>query len=107
MPGRRIRDVADARACLAAASSSGLSRADWARAHGVNARSLNAWRVNLERKTRRRQRLTFLELVADTTEVAVTSPSTLRLGVGDVWVEVPADFDEAHLRRVLQVVATC
>lgn len=39
---RKVRDAADAEACLAAAESSGMARAAWAHANGVNARSLNA-----------------------------------------------------------------
>ena len=51
MPGRKIADETDAHACLEAAMRSGLARAEWARAHGVDARSLNAWRLNLERRS--------------------------------------------------------
>jgi hypothetical protein len=49
MSQRKIRTADDARACLAAAQASGLPRAAWARAHGIDARSLNAWRLNLAR----------------------------------------------------------
>jgi hypothetical protein len=44
---RKVRDAEEANMLLAAASQSGLGRAEWARANGVNPRSLNAWRVNL------------------------------------------------------------
>lgn len=48
MAGRKIEDEAEARSCLKAAVASGEGRAVWARRHGIDGRSLNAWRVNLE-----------------------------------------------------------
>ncbi len=51
MPGRKIAGETDAYARLEAAMRSGLSRATWARARGVDARSLNAWRLNLARRS--------------------------------------------------------
>ena len=50
MPGRKIRDESDARECLAAVRVAGGDRVAWAREHRVDARSLNAWRVALERR---------------------------------------------------------
>jgi transposase-like protein len=48
MAGRKTFNEQDARRCLAAARSSRAEAAAWARAHGIDGRSLNAWRVNLE-----------------------------------------------------------
>ncbi|MEY3011922.1 MAG: hypothetical protein RIT45_657, partial [Pseudomonadota bacterium] len=45
MAGRKIEGEAEARRCLAAVESSTLSLADWARAQGIDGRSLNMWRV--------------------------------------------------------------
>ena len=45
MERRKIRDAADAADCLAAAAALGQAPTPWARANGVDARSLNAWRV--------------------------------------------------------------
>ncbi|MFT7520038.1 MAG: hypothetical protein ACI9MC_002182, partial [Kiritimatiellia bacterium] len=42
MAGRKIRDEQEARRCLTAAAQSSQKRADWAREHGIDARSLNA-----------------------------------------------------------------
>ena len=42
--GRRVRDEADARACLAAMDASGMKLYGWARANGVAVRSLGRWR---------------------------------------------------------------
>jgi len=55
---RKIRDEADARACWAAACSAGLDAGAWARAHGVDGRSLHTWRMNLglDARTRRSRR---------------------------------------------------
>ena len=60
---RKVRGARDARACLAAAAESGLSRREWARSNGVNARSLNAWRLNLARSEDRDLRARPPELV--------------------------------------------
>ena len=49
MRTRKIRDEADAKACLAAVRAAGGDRLRWAHAHPVDARSLNMWRVVLER----------------------------------------------------------
>lgn len=105
MPGRKILDEADARACLDAARASGLTRTEWAHDNGVNARSLNAWRLNLDRRDAPSRPVDFLELVPAT---ASSSPRPrLRVRHGDLVVEVPADFDDDHLLRVLRVVAAC
>lgn len=45
MAFRKIKDDADAEACLRAAEASGLPRSAWAWANGIDARSLNIWRV--------------------------------------------------------------
>ena len=109
MPGRKIADETDAHACLEAAARSALSRAEWARAHGVDARSLNAWRMNLERRGRPDppgSTLRLVELVTDETDTRSIG-SGLRLVLGDVVVEVDRGFDTATLGRVLDVVARC
>ena len=49
MAKRKIRDEADAQACLSAQASSGLTLSAWARREGIDGRSLNLWRVNLAR----------------------------------------------------------
>ena len=109
MPGRKIADEMDAHACLDAAARSGLPRTEWAWAHGVDARSLNAWRLNLERRERpppRSSALRLVELVAAETDAKPVG-SGLRLVLGDLVVEVDRGFDPATLGRVLDVVARC
>lgn len=113
MPARKVRDEAEARRFLEAVARSGLERADWAHQHGIDARSLNAWRLVLARKDGEADpgrassgALEFLELVSTTPDTRSSSPLGLR--VGDVHIGVPGDFDDDHLRRVLQVVlAAC
>ncbi len=47
MAGRKVRGAEDARACMMAVAQSGMTRRDWAVAHGVDARSLHLWDVRL------------------------------------------------------------
>ena len=98
---RRIRDEQDARRCLAAALESGEHRAVWARRNGVDPRSLNAWRINLGR-TAPGPRL--LELVPHGGG-GLKQPMVVRCG--RFSVEVPEEFDEQVLARVLGVLAAC
>ena len=107
MAGRKIRDEVDARKCLEAASHSGVSRKQWAHDHGVDARSLNAWRMNLTRRGQQRQQpgLRLVELVPAGAVSASSRPLVVRCGP---WsVEVTLDVDEELLATVLQVIATC
>jgi hypothetical protein len=103
MAGRKIRDVGDARECLDAARASGLARAQWAHENGVDARSLNAWRLNLERR-RRRPTLRVVELVP---AAPATTASPLRVQCGPFVIEVAPDFDDDALARLLAVMASC
>jgi hypothetical protein len=107
MPGRKILDEADARACLDAALSSGLPRSEWAWAHGIDARSLNAWRLNLDRKASVPRPLEFVEIVPTSVTSAMREAVSLRVHRDDLVVEVPVGFDEDHLLRVLRVMAAC
>ena len=101
MSCRKVSSAAEARECLAEVAASGLARAEWARRNGVDARSLNAWRLNLEPSSARREP-TFVEL---TTLPAPVSRYLVR--VGDLAVEVDEHFDDQVLRRLLRVVASC
>jgi hypothetical protein len=44
---RKIEDEREARRCLKSARAAGLTAGEWAREHGIDGRSLNAWRINL------------------------------------------------------------
>ena len=111
MPGRRIANERDARSCLEAVASSGLNRREWAHAHGVDARSLNAWRVNLERRAAASvaSPLRLVELVAR--EDPAATPRSLASGVGievgGLVIQLDRGFDSEVLLEVLDLVAPC
>jgi hypothetical protein len=106
MVPRKIRNAEDARACLAQAHASGLTRAEWAREHDIDARSLNMWRVHLERRDERLGELRLVELVPSAPP-SVPSPIVYRLRHSDFVIEVSDRFDDAVLGRLLKLVATC
>jgi hypothetical protein len=47
---RKVQDEGEARRFLAAVKRSGGSRGEWARARGIDGRSLRAWEMNLARR---------------------------------------------------------
>jgi hypothetical protein len=100
---RKIRDAEEARRCLDEVADSQLERAEWARRNGVNARSLNAWRLILQREEARQVPARWVELMA--AQPAPTARYVVR--VGDLAVEVGDDFQDHTLRRLLAVVASC
>lgn len=106
---RKIHNETDARNCLSQAAVSGLPRARWAQMHGIDGRSLHAWHLKLTRNERVAG--DFLELIPTLADPRPTvtrpSPSILRVRRGDVVVEVPEDFDDEQLVRVLRAVAAC
>jgi hypothetical protein len=102
MEARKVRDADDARWCLSAVAASGMPRAAWARSPGVDARSLNAWRLTLERRSERGP-TRFVELVP---RVSARSP-VYRVRCGDFIVETETDFDDESLLRLLRLVAAC
>jgi hypothetical protein len=101
MAGRKVRTAAEAAALLEEANANGVERAAWARRHGIDGRSLNAWRVNLARR-RPEPRLELVELVPRGRESA-----SLVVRCGPFSVEVGDGFDDEALRRVLRVMAAC
>src|SRR5438477_13183320 len=48
--GRKIEDEREAVRCLRAAERAGLSTGEWARANGIDGRSLRAWKMNIGRR---------------------------------------------------------
>ena len=111
MPGRRIADEHDARACLEAVAGSSLTRREWAHAHGVDARSLNAWRLNLERRAARSSTapLRLVELVArgEQAPSPTSVASGVRLEVDGLVIQIDRGFDSEVLFKVLDLVAPC
>lgn len=105
---RKIADARDARACLKAAKNAGLAPGAWARAHGVDGRSLHAWKVNLTRSSspiavgRRRPRL--IELVPMS---APRAPTRYVVRIGDAAIEIGDDFADETLARAVRVLRAC
>lgn len=106
MAGRRILNEQDARRCLAAAKSSQGGPAAWARAHGVDARSLNCWRVNLGRRSVPRALAPkMIELVPAPMVTVAHAPFVLH--IRGVELEVDDNFDEPSLRRLVGLLKSC
>ena len=108
MPGRKIRDEAEAQQCLDRVAASHLTRVAWARQQGIDARSLNAWRLILERRQAQDEAQTdclqLIELVPSKPP-KTSRPLTLRCGA---WsIDVTADTDLGLLGKVLGVVEAC
>lgn len=109
MAGRKVFNEQDARRCLAAVKSSRVDLGTWARAHGVDGRSLNLWRANLARRGAVRVRAAAPRLVevvvAPTPGGAPRAPFVLR--IGGVELEVGTSFDEGALRRLVGLLKSC
>lgn len=117
MEQRKIESEAEARALLAKVAKSGDDIGAWARARGIDGRSLNAWRMNLERRgatgrgvvARARPSMPRAQLV----ELVPTSISSIpraarySLRVGDVEIGFGDDFREDTLARALGVLRRC
>ncbi len=107
MAGRKVRDESEARRFLEAVARSGLERANWAHQHGIDARSLNAWRLVLARKERTGDDnpLRIVELVQNATPGPAAEP--IRVFVEDLVIEVPVGVDPPTLARVIRAARTC
>ena len=84
---RRVAGATEARRLWEKAALRGVERAAWARARGVDPRSLNAWRVNLGRG-RAEATGSGLRLVEVTPEPPLASSARYTAVVGDVRVAV-------------------
>jgi hypothetical protein len=117
--GRKIEDEREAVRCLRAAERAGLSTGEWARANGIDGRSLRAWKMNIGRrgvparpqKRRRkpvRARHALIELVpAGTRATEGIGAGRYLLEVGGARVEFGDDMSVATLRRVLEALRSC
>jgi len=117
--GRKIEDEREAVRCLRAAERTGLSAGEWARAHGVDGRSLHAWQMNIARRgtmvpVRRRKKApkasstthALVELVPAAAP-AVSVPGRYAVVVGGARLEFGDDASVATLRRVLEALRSC
>ena len=99
MQRRKIKSRRDAEFCLNAAAASAQTPTEWARANGVDARSLRCWRMAIE-GNRGPTPLRLLEVVVDP-----STPPSYTVRCGRFEVDAPRDFDDAALGRLLRVVA--
>jgi hypothetical protein len=117
--GRKIEDEREAVRCLRAAERAGLSAGEWGRLHGVDGRSLHAWKINLERRetpARRRKRRPKLVRAAHALVELVPAAAPAARGVaggryvlevGGARVEFGEDVSVVTLRRVLEALQSC
>lgn len=101
---RKIRDATDAARCLAQVENSGLSLRDWAHDHGVDARSLNMWRVIHDRPRRAPEPLRLVELLS---VAAVAAEAVYRIRFEGLVVELDGNFDEAAVTKLVRAVRAC
>lgn len=103
---RKIRDEADAVACIGAARRTGRETSEWAREHGVDGRSLNAWKANIARRgTKRRPRAAPVGLIE---LVPVTrAQGRYALHVGGLCVEFDDHCEVETLQRVVTALRAC
>lgn len=117
---RKIENEVEARRCLLAAKRRGLSAGEWARGHGIDGRSLNAWRVNIERRgdtrgSRKRKlagkapvaKRALVEIVPAPRALNVAGGGRYVLEVAGARVEFGDDVSVVTLRRVLEAVRSC
>ena len=105
---RKIESESEARRCLAKVEKAGVSLKAWAQAHGVDGRSLHAWKTNLARWGRGRAKaaapMQLVELVPTKASVA---PARYAVRVGSASVEFGDDFEADTLRRIVEVLRSC
>lgn len=100
MQRRKIKSRRDAESCLIAAAVGAQTPTEWARANGVDGRSLRCWRMAIEGNRSATPPLRLLEVV-----VAPSAPPSYTVRCGTFEVDAPRDFDDAVLGRLLRVVA--
>lgn len=105
---RKIEDERDARACLKAAKAAGATVREWARQHGIDGRSLNAWRINLTRRVAKgsapRPKPRLVELVPATPSRVATR---YVVRVAGTELELGDDFREETLVRLVRALRAC
>ena len=113
---RKIDDETEAGRCLRAAKLAGRSAGEWARAHGIDGRSLNAWKVNLARRGTTaaprpskpkapRPAHALIELVPRDSIDRLAAGGRYVLEVAGARVEFDDHCSVTTLRRVLEALA--
>ncbi len=99
---RRIRNEVEARACLAKVIESGRPLAAWSREHGIDGRSLNTWKINIERREVAALKPRFVELVP-----RASTSARYAVIVGDVRIEVDESLQPETLGRLVAALRSC
>ena len=110
MTRRKVRDHNDAAELLDALEASGQSLSDFCRERGLDGRSLNCWRTNLQRDVApAASGLRLVELAAAPSPPAAphSQPAVYRVVLDGCEVEVDDHFREDTLARLLAVVGAC
>lgn len=108
MRRRKITDERDARACLKAAKAAGLTAGEWAREHGVDGRSLNAWRINIGERAKSTAAVAkpqLIELVPTSRRSEADARYVVR--VGDAEIVLTDGFREETLVRLVRALRSC
>ena len=109
------RSERERRELLAAWETSGLSMAAFAAGAGVPLSTFSGWRCRAAGGGREPQSATAAQRrpVAAarpqfvTVKLAAATASHIEVHVGHAVIRVPADFDDAHLARVVRALAAC
>ena len=102
MAGRKVASRTEAEALLADWRAEGGDFKRFCRVRGLDGRSMQCWRMNLDRRSEPRP-VRLLEL----TVPRPARPPVYRVVVGRFTVEVGDDFHEDTLGRLLDLVAAC
>jgi hypothetical protein len=115
---RKVKSKAEARRWLAAARASGRTLKEWARARGIDGRSLHAWQMNLERSRKPTGRSRSSSAMTRSTSGSTTqlvelvraptsSSPRYVVRIGSASIEFGDDVEAETLRRVVEVLRSC
>lgn len=106
MERRKVRDEVDARRALAAVERAGVRIGVWARANGIDGRSLRMWKLNLARRSA--TRAGGIRGPVSLVELVPTAPTArYLLRSGGLSFEFGDEAREETLRRVVAVLRAC
>ena len=108
MERRKVRDEADARRALAAVERAGGRIGVWARANGIDGRSLRMWKLNLARRSAARPSAPRVPVpLVELVPTASLPAARYVLRHGDLTFEFGDDAREETLHRIVTVLRAC
>ena len=107
MERRKISGEEEARSALKAITRAGTSIKEWARAHGVDGRSLHAWEMTLTRKDRGAVKPQRAAALVELVPSMPAASARYVMRVGEVSVEFGDDASEETLLRVVGLLRSC